>query len=260
MTPQISNLFLSGLSPQSQNELLSRCTPIELPLHTTLYQAELIPRYAYFLTSGLASVVTPMPNGEAAEVGFIGREGIVGSLQLLGPEPLSTKCMMQSAGSGLRISFATLQNAFDSSEEIRRRILEFVQEQAVIVGQIAGCNRLHNAEQRLVRWLLMAQDRTYTDILKFTHEYLAEMIGTQRTTVTFLAGDIQARGLIRYSRGTIRILNREGLEAITYYCYPITKRLHANLYSRNGKAAGMNGNRSSSSVVMTMALAAAQGS
>jgi Crp-like helix-turn-helix domain len=131
--------------------------------------------------------------------------------------------------------FAVLQAAFDSSDEIRKRILEFVQEQAIMTGQIAGCNRLHGAEERLVRWLLMAQDRTHTDILKFTHEYLAEMIGTQRTTMTVLAGDLQARGLISYSRGSIRILNREALEAITCDCYAISKRLYTNLYSRDAK-------------------------
>ena len=235
MPSEISNLFLSGLSSESRNALLSRCVPVDLPLHTTLYETEQTPGHAYFLTSGLASVVTPMSNGEAAEVGFIGHEGIVGSLQLLGAAPLSTRCMMQLAGRGLKISFAILQQAFDSSEEIRKRILEFVQEQAVMLAQIAGCNRLHSAEQRLVRWLLMAQDRTQSEVLNFTQEYLAEMIGTRRTTVTALAGAIQARRLISYSRGRVRILNRDGLEAITCDCYQITKSLYANLYSRRAK-------------------------
>jgi CRP-like cAMP-binding protein len=168
-----------------------------------------------------------MANGEVAEVGFIGHEGIVGSLQLLGPACLSTRCMMQLAGSGL------LQRAFDDSEEVRKRILEFVQEQSAVVGQLAGCNRLHSAEQRLTRWLLMAQDRTHSDVLPFTQEYLAEMIGTQRTTITVLAGDLQERGLISYTRGNIHILDRDGVEAVTCGCYSITKSLHAALYGRD---------------------------
>jgi CRP-like cAMP-binding protein len=233
--------------------LLSRCTAVELPFRTPLYESEHAPRYAYFLTSGLASVVTSTSKGESAEAGFIGDEGIVGSLQLLGSAPASTQCMMQLAGSGLKIPFAALQSAFDSSEEIRKRILEFVQEQAIMVGQIAGCNRLHSAEKRLIRWLLMAQDRAHTDVLTFTQEYLGEMIGTRRTTVSILAGDLQAKDLISYSRGTIRILNREGLEAIACDCYPIIKRLYANLYRREGMPANTNADRSSLSFAVNTA-------
>jgi CRP-like cAMP-binding protein len=249
MPTQPSNLFLSGLSPEARDALVSRCTPLELPLHTVLYDSGTVPRYSYFLTSGLASVVTPMPNGEVAEVAFIGSEGIVGTLQLLGSASIGTRCMMQLAGSGLKIPFAVLQRSFEGSEEIRKRVLAFVQEQAVMVGQIAGCNRLHSAEQRLTRWLLMAQDRTQRDVLKFTQEYLSEMIGTQRTTVTVLAGDLQRRGLISYSRGSVRILDRDGLEAITCDCYPVIKRLYVNLYSRDAKPVSPNGNHSAPSEV-----------
>jgi CRP-like cAMP-binding protein len=232
MPAQISNLFLSGLSRESRESLVSRSIAVELPLHTQLYDCGCDPSSAYFLTSGLASIVTPMSNGDIPEVGFIGREGIVGSLQLLGPASMSTRCMMQLAGSGLKIRFALLMEAFRASEEIRQRVLEFVQEQAVMVGQIAGCNRLHTAEQRLARWLLMAQDHTQWDILTFTQEYLAEMIGTRRTTATIVALDLQRRGLISYSRGKVRILDRQGMEAITCDCYPVIKRIHANLYRR----------------------------
>src|SRR5579863_4240507 len=150
MSTQISNLFLSGLWPESRGMLVSHTVKVELPLHTVLYESQRAPRNAYFLTSGLASIVTPMSNGEVAEVGFVGSEGIVGSLQLLGPASISTRCMMQLAGGGLKIPFTVLQRTFEGCEEVRKRILEFVQEQAVMVGQIAGCNRLHSAEQRLV--------------------------------------------------------------------------------------------------------------
>jgi CRP-like cAMP-binding protein len=179
-----------------------------------LYNSGPAPSHAFFLTSGLASVVTPMVNGEVAEVGFIGHEGMVGALQLLGPAFMASRCMMQLAGDGLRIPFPVLQKAFDSSEEIRRRILQFVQEQTIVLAQISGCNRLHCAEERLVRWLLMAQDQNGFDQLKFTQQYLAEMIGTQRTTVTVLAGELQHRGLTCYSRGNIDMLDRAGLEAV----------------------------------------------
>jgi CRP-like cAMP-binding protein len=232
LSTETANLFLSGLSTECRRVLLAGCVAIDLPQGKILYEAERAARYAYFLTSGLASVVTPMAKGEGAEVGFIGDEGIVGSLQLLGPAPPATQCMMQLAGGGLRIPMVALQGGFDASEEIRRRVLEFVQEQAMMVGQISGCNRLHSAENRLVRWLLMAEDRAHRDVLAFTHEYLAQMIGTRRTTVTILAGELQAKGLLSYHRGTIRIVSRAGLEAIACDCYPIVRRLYANLYRR----------------------------
>jgi CRP-like cAMP-binding protein len=233
MKSQSANLFLSSLSATNYETLALLSTAVDLPLHTVLYEEDCTPRYGYFLTSGLASVVTPMSNGESVEVGFIGHEGVVGSLQLLGPASLSTRCMMQLSGSALRISYSELQKIYATSDEIRVRIQEFVQQQAIMVGQIAGCNRLHNSEQRLIRWLLTAQDRTQSDVLKFTHQYLAEMIASQRTTITVIAGELQERGLIRYSRGSVHILDREGLEKMACDCYAVTKRLYFNLYGRN---------------------------
>jgi CRP-like cAMP-binding protein len=230
MESQSSNLFLSSLSPANHDWLASHSTQIELPLHTVLYEEEASPRYAYFLTLGLASVVTSMSNGESVEVGFIGREGVVGGLHLLGPAPLSTRCMMQLQGTALRIPYSDLQTAFAGSPEIHARILEFVQQQAIMVTQIAGCNRLHGSEQRLIRWLLSAQDRTRSSDLQFTHQYLAEMIASQRTTVTVIARDLQERGFIKYSRGIVHILDRDGLEKAACDCYAIIKALYAGLY------------------------------
>jgi hypothetical protein len=137
---------------------------------------------------------------------------------------------MQLEGKGLRIPFSQLKQLYRTSEEIRDRLLEFVQEQALTVNQIAGCNRLHEAEERLARWLLMAQDRTQSDILNFTQEFLAMMLGARRTTVTLIAGSLQRANLIEYSRGRVKILNRENLESAACDCYKITQDLLANLY------------------------------
>jgi CRP-like cAMP-binding protein len=229
---ETKNLFLSSLSPNSRQSLIAAAKTIELPHKTKLYNRDTTPTYAFFLNSGLASVVTPMANGQSAEVGFIGYEGIVGSLHLLGNGQISSRCVVQLAGKGLRISFTHLQKAFRESEEIRNRILEFVQCHSSMTGQIAGCNRMHGAEQRLARWLLMAWDRTRENDLKFTQEYLSEMIGTERTTVSAIAGDMQRKGLIEYSRGQLKIRNRENLEATACECYPIVKNLFGGLYDR----------------------------
>jgi CRP-like cAMP-binding protein len=237
MASQSSNLFLSSLSPANYEWLASRTIEVELPLHTILYEEETSLRYGYFLTLGLASIVTPMSNGESVEVGFIGHEGVVGGLHLLGPAHLSTRCVMQLSGTALRIPYSDLEKAFANIPEIHSRMLEFVQQQAIMVGQIAGCNRLHGSEQRLIRWLLSAQDRTHSSELKFTHQYLAEMIASQRTTVTVIARDLQERGFIQYSRGIVHIVNRDGLERAACDCYAIIKSLYASLYCRGAPPA-----------------------
>jgi CRP-like cAMP-binding protein len=204
---------------------------IPLPLHYSLYEPELTPEYCYFLTSGIASVVTIDADGGTAEVGLIGREGAVGVLHILGPAEVPSTCFIQMAAEGYRLPLSQLRHGFDTSPEIRSRLLEFVQAQALSLGQIAGCHRLHGAEERLARWLLMAQDRADSEILNLTQEFLATMLGARRTTVTIIAGVLQRSGLIEYSRGRVRILNRENLEAAACDCYRITRKLYDKLYT-----------------------------
>jgi CRP-like cAMP-binding protein len=138
--------------------------------------------------------------------------------------------MMQLKGSALRIPFTELQHAFDSTADVRHRVLEFAQAQSAVTAQIAACNRLHTAEERLARWLLMSQDLTGYDTLEFTQEYLAQMLAAQRTTVTVIAGNLQRQGMIEYSRGRIRIVNCALLESTACVCYPIIKRFSDCLY------------------------------
>jgi CRP-like cAMP-binding protein len=244
-----TNLFLESLSTESRNAVLRLCVEVDLPLRKPLYEPGDTPPYAYFMTSGIASVVAMMEDGGMAEVGLIGREGVVGSFQLLGPAKVSTRCFIQLEATALRIRFAELMHVFRTNEEIRDRVLEFVQEQAVSLGQLAGCNRLHGNEERLARWLLMAQDRTHSDTLNFTQEFLAMMLGARRTTVTLIAGVLQRQGLIRYQRGKVKILDRPNLEAAACDCYRIAKELYAGLYSHaapeaepTAKAASAGGN------------------
>ena len=230
MAFNLSNLFLDALSAISRNSLLTHCVEVELPLKKSLYEAESTPRYGYFLTSGIASVVTVMENGGTAEVGLIGREGVVGSIHVLGPAKVSTNCFIQVSATALRLPFPELVKAFRNNEEIRDRMLEYVQEQALSLSQFAGCNRLHDSEERLSRWLLMAQDRTQSDVIELTQEFLAMMLGARRTTVTVIAGALQRSGLIEYQRGRVKIINREHLEAAACDCYQVVKELYDNLY------------------------------
>lgn len=190
------------------------------------------PMYAYLPLSGFASVTTTTADGGMAEVGIIGRGGLVGAYHLIGPAKISTECFVQLEGKALRVPLAELRRLFLQSSEIRDRILEFVQQHALIGSQIAGCNRLHEAEARLARWLLMAQDETGSAVLKLTQEFLGMMLGTRRTTVSLVAGGMQRANLISISRGTIRILDRKGLQGVACDCYPITRDLTQSIYSK----------------------------
>jgi CRP-like cAMP-binding protein len=130
------------------------------------------------------------------------------------------------------MSAASLRHAFQTSPEIHSRILEFVQSQSLSLAQVAGCHRFHEAEERLARWLLMAQDRTQSDSLNLTQEFLGMMLGARRTTVTMIAGAMQRSGLIEYHRGTVSIPNRDNLIAAACDCYPIVRDLFDGLYRK----------------------------
>ena len=227
------NRLLASLSTESQDLVLKHAVTLTAPLRMPLYEAEQEPQFAYFVTSGMASIVATTEDGDTAEVGIIGLEGVVGSLHLIGPAPVSTSAFIQLAGTVLRVPHGELRKVFRSSEEVRDRILEFVQEQALVVSHIAGCNRLHEAEARLARWLLMARDRTGSDQLDFTQEFLGMMLGARRTTVSMVAASLQRLGVIDYVRGRVRILDGPKLEELACDCYQITKRLYASLYRRN---------------------------
>jgi CRP-like cAMP-binding protein len=230
------NLLLASLSAESRELLHSHLTPVTLPLRTVLYAAGSVPTDAYFITSGLASVVGSTSDGETAEVGIIGREGVVGATHLLGPALAPTDCFIQLSASALKIPYSKLLQIFRTSEEVRTRILELVQEQMLSLSQLATCNRLHGAEERLARWLLMVEDRIQSDKIDLTQEFLAQMLGAQRTTVTMVAGALQRSGLIEYKRGTVHIINRTELEAAACDCYGVTKKLYSNLYKKVASA------------------------
>jgi CRP-like cAMP-binding protein len=226
----VSNVLVDALPLDSRQKLLKDVRRVNLPVGTSLYEPLDIPKYVHFLTSGIASVVTTMADGSTSEVGTLGREGAPQGLHLLGELGVPTRCFMQIGGTCLRMDFGILQRLFQSDEAVRRTFLSYAQYQSLMLGQVAGCNRLHDASGRLSRWLLMIQDRTGNTLLKLTQEFLAQMIGSQRTTVSEVAGGLQARGLIEYARGSIEILDRVGLENLSCECYLLTRNLLADVY------------------------------
>jgi CRP-like cAMP-binding protein len=235
------NLLLDALSPELRQTVLSLCRPVDLPIRTLLHEQGEPPQYVYFLCSGITSVVVTMAEGGSAEVGLIGREGIVGAMQLLGPTPTPAQSFIQMEGTAQRIRLDDLKAMFITSNELRSRILEFVQQQNVTLEQIAACNKLHEAEERLARWLLMSRDRADQDTMTMTQEFMADMLGTRRTTVTLVASSLQERGLISYRRGRVTIVSRENLEKAACDCYRVCKEALNSLYHPAHDATHANG-------------------
>jgi CRP-like cAMP-binding protein len=226
----LTNVLIDALPEETKRKLFKQATRVNIPLRASLYEPGDSPKFAHFLTSGIASVVTTMGDGSTSEVGTLGREGVPQGLHLLGEMHVPTRCFMQISGTGLRIEFDVLQRFFLADEALRRVFLAYAQYQSLMLGQVAGCNRLHDVTGRLARWLLMIQDRTGNSLLKLTQEFLAEMIGSQRTTVSEVAGGLQDRGLIEYARGSIKIVDRIGLENAGCECYPMTRKVLADVY------------------------------
>jgi CRP-like cAMP-binding protein len=231
MAQKTFNQLLDSLPLAQRKALVARMESVDLPIGTILYRTGEQPEYAHFMTSGIASIVTFMADGAGAEVGLVGREGLVEGINLLGPASPPTTAFIQVEGSALRIRYSELQKQLDSSSVLLRRILAFVQCHGFILSQIAACNGLHEVEERLARWLLMVQDRMQNAEFYLTQEFLAEMLGIRRTSVSAAAGNLQRNGLITYRRGHIQVLKRKELEGVACECYPIVRNLAGHIDS-----------------------------
>lgn len=226
-----TNLLLEALPLKTKESLMRLLEPLELPLRTVLFEAQAAPKYIHFITSGLASVVTVMSGGDAVEVGFTSREGLAEKVHLLGPQTGMTRCFMQIAGTGLRMDFLRFKELFSRDLFLHRAVLRLVQFEALVLAQLAACNRLHDVEERLARWILMVADRTGKPDMQLTQEFLGEMLGARRSTVNIALGSLQKAGLIEYRRSYIRIESRQNLEDVACECYPIIRKLLLELYN-----------------------------
>ncbi len=224
------NRLLDALSAPLRNRMIRAGKPLELPIRTSLGISGHMPDFVYLLTRGAASIVVRSRSGGSAEVGMIGNEGLVNATALMGPTPSQADTFIQIPGAGLRIPLPMFRACFNDNAELRDYVLQHVQAQVVITGQLSACNRLHAAEERLARWLLTAADLTHQENVSLTQELLAEMLGSQRTTVALVAGALQRAGFIDYSRGTVRIMDRAGLEQAACACYRVTRSVLASLY------------------------------
>jgi CRP-like cAMP-binding protein len=222
-TNQLPNRLLSLLSPDDYARLRPHLQPTPLEYRKSLYEADTNIDSVWFLETGVGSLVNTMANGDAAEVGTIGNEGIVGLPLLLGDHRAPTSVYVQVPGSGLRMNAATFGRELEQSASMRRVMLHYAHAFFNQVAQSAACNQLHSLRQRCCRWLLMTHDRMNANEFLLTQEFLAMMLGVQRSGVSTAAGMLQRAGLIRYSRGNVTILDRAGLEHQSCECYAIAK-------------------------------------
>jgi CRP-like cAMP-binding protein len=206
--PRPRNLILAQLPDAEYDTLAKFLVPVDLPLEMRLSEPNEPIEYIYFLNSGLISTDALTAKGESVEVGVIGREGFAGLPALLDQPQMSHAVMMQGVGEGLRIRSSILRDQFVKGGMLQRLVHSFAYLQLVQVSQSVLCNRMHEVDARLARWLLTSADRMESDSLNLTQEFLAQMLGVQRSTVTVAAGDLQRAGMIGYSRGKIHIIDR----------------------------------------------------
>lgn len=231
MATSTGNRLLDAISAHSREQILSSSRHVPLPVRTQLYWPDEMPQYCYFLTGGIASVVAGLDDGASTEVGLIGNEGLVGAFHIIGPIPPMNECFMQVPGSGYRLPIQPMRESFKAQEEIRDHVLKLVQAQSLALSQVAACNKLHESEPRLARWLLMIRDRVDSDTIQITQEFLGQMIGTRRTTVNVILSAMEREGLLRHQRGKITISDPNRLEKTACNCYPLLRRSLDRLYN-----------------------------
>ena len=202
---------------------------VDLPQYKILYEQGTKIEYAYFPNEGMVSLVVLVNDGRSVEVGITGNDGVIGAPLAFGFESAPMRAIMQIAGRGLRIPSLALESLFARSPNLKLAIEQFVIRQQLQVAQLAACNRLHDMDQRLARWLLMCQDRTDSENLPLTHEFLAQMLGSGRPTVTIAAGVLERAGLIANTRGRVKILNRKRLEDAACECYRAIQDYYGSL-------------------------------
>lgn len=217
------NHLLDALLQADYDRLFPNLDLVEMPLGKVLYEPGNQLKHVYFPTTSIVSLLYVMENSASAEIAIVGNEGILGVPVLLGGDTTPSWAVVQSAGHGYRMKAEILKNEFNRAGPLQRLLLRYTQALITQMAQTAVCNRHHSVEQQLCRWLLLSIDRLSGNELNMTQELIANMLGVRREGVTEAAGALQHLGLIHYSRGHIKVLDRAGLEAKSCECYQVVK-------------------------------------
>lgn len=217
------NRLLAMLPQEEYERILPHLSHVSFKFGEAVYESGGRMSYVYFPANTIISLLYMMENGSSAEMGMVGNEGLVGIALFMGGDTMPNRAVVQSAGGAYRMRAKVLQEEFARGGAFQRLLLRYTQALITQMSQTAVCNRLHEIEQQLCRWLLLSHDRLDSDELVMTQELIANMLGVRREGVTAAAGRLQEQGLISYVRGRIRILDRSGLEAAVCECYKVVK-------------------------------------
>jgi CRP-like cAMP-binding protein len=223
------NRLLASLPDEEWGRWAPLMEVVPMPLGQVLYESGVALTYVYFPINSIVSLLYVMENGASAEIAVVGNEGIVGVSLFMGGESTPSRAVVQSAGIGCRLEAQVMKTEFNRAGPVLHLLLRYTQALITQMAQTAVCNRHHSLDQQLCRWLLLSLDRLDGNELVMTQELIANMLGVRREGVTEGALKLQKADLIRYSRGHITILNREGLENRTCECYAVVKHEYDRL-------------------------------
>jgi CRP-like cAMP-binding protein len=219
----VQNKILLAMTSREFKIIRPHLQSVDLVSHRILYEPNKRLKFVYFPNRGLISLVVVLKSGKTVEAGIVGREGASGTAVSAGLNSSALREVVQISGEGFRIKSAVFQKLLSIIPDLRKALNRYVVLFGMQVSQTAACNRLHEIEQRLARWLLMAEDSSASSTLPITHDFLATMLGTDRPSVTLAAGLLQKAGLIEYGRGSVKITNRPQLEAFACECYAVIR-------------------------------------
>jgi CRP-like cAMP-binding protein len=223
LQPRGGNRILQRLSAEDFSQIKPHLRKFSLDLGVVLHPAGAPIEQVYFPASGMVSLVTPMKSGDAIETGIVGREGVVGGAVAANGGFSFSEAIVQMPGLSWRVDSARFTDAYNASAPFRTLVNNFQSVVLIQAQQTAGCHAFHTVEARLCRWLLHSQDLMESDVVTLTQEFLSHMLGVQRTSVSLSAHKLQNAGLIRYARGQITILDRDGLEETSCECYRVIR-------------------------------------
>ena len=226
---RVRNKVLLAMSDDEYKLMRPDLTYVDLPHHLSLHEPTQNIEFVYFPNRGLVSQVVVTKDGRTVEVGVVGKEGYVGAGLAAGLSRSSVREIIQIAGDGFRIMGNALARILRSAPQLQVMLNKHTGLQGMQVAQTAACNRLHDIEQRLSRWLLMTQDRVDSGVLPITHDFIATMMGTDRSTVSLAAAVLQKKGMIEYLRGAVKIVNRRKLEKSACECYAVIQQFEDDL-------------------------------
>lgn len=222
-TPQ-KNHLLAALPLDVQNRLQPKLELVPLPLGKVLYESGDTLSHVYFPTDSIVSLLYVMENGASAEISVVGNEGFIGVAVFMGGESTTSRAIVQSAGYAYRLPSRQFKDEVNRYSEMLHLMLRYTQALITQMAQTAVCNRHHSIDQQLCRWLLLSLDRLPTNDLVMTQELIANMLGVRREGVTEAAGKLHRSGVIEYSRGRIKVINRPMLERMSCECYAVVKK------------------------------------